>query len=318
MRAIYSFSSKVLLYILLFVSLTVSGCSAFRGAPKSMINYDAEIKRLDKYFNPEVQAEYEKINPSTDPQKAKIARNEIINGRLRVYDLQYSRFKSDLYKEGVGSNIGVDGAVITMGAIGALSSGGTSKTLSGITAGVTGIKGSVDKNLFYEKTMPALLVEMDGQRLQVLARIRQGQKESVTDYPLLEALADVDSYFDAGTIYGAIDGVLKSAGDKKNEAESVILGVKGKSYFEKEAQDRVSNLVEKISALDDAKAIALDSAPPVASAEADKVIALRDPTGQRKKDGKVAKEMLKMRVVFSERASKELDAWEAAVKAAAK
>jgi hypothetical protein len=53
---------------------------------------------------------------------------------------------------------------------------------------------------------------MEGQRKIVLARIYVGLKKGVTDYTLYQALADLDDYYNAGTINGALVGLTTTAG----------------------------------------------------------------------------------------------------------
>ena len=41
--------------------------------------------------------------------------------------------------------------------------------LSGVVAGIAGIKGTVDKNLFFQRTIAVLIAQMDAERKTVLA-----------------------------------------------------------------------------------------------------------------------------------------------------
>lgn len=61
--------------------------------------------------------------------------------------------------------------------------------------------------------MPALMVQMVAQRKRVLVRVRDGLlNKSDAQYPLAQGLADLEEYFYAGTIPGAITGVVQNAG----------------------------------------------------------------------------------------------------------
>src|SRR5437899_1909788 len=95
-------------------------------------------------------------------------------------------------------------------------------TLAASSAGIIGVKGAIDADLFYQKTMPALVAQMDAQRRTVLANILQGLSQGLDLYPLQQGLRDVDSYYAAGTIPGAISGVVTDAGAKSEEADIKI------------------------------------------------------------------------------------------------
>ena len=60
-----------------------------------------------------------------------------------------------------------------------------------------GAKGLIDKDIFYSKTMPVLLLQMETQRKMWLVNIRTKLKENIDIYPLSEALMDVEEYYKA-------------------------------------------------------------------------------------------------------------------------
>ena len=79
-------------------------------------------------------------------------------------------------------------------------------------------------------------------------------------------------------------------------------------------QKRVEKLLERIEGLSDKKAISLASNPPIVDPEIEKIVKLRDPSQKAKTKPKVAREILKMRVVLGKRNDQNLEAWEAALK----
>lgn len=102
-----------------------------------------------------------------------------------------------------------------------------------------------------------------------------------------------------------------ASAEKGKEAElerTIIAGV---------MQSRTSAVLDQIDKLSDADALALEKSPPLADAELDKIVALRDPQDTRAKDPKAARKILKMRVVMGVKSNEQnLSAWESAVKPA--
>ena len=92
-----------------------------------------------------------------EPTERRRLRNELINGRHALIDIQFNTFLQDLHQVGVGNSIGTDAITIGLGAAGAVASGGTSQILSATSAGVVGLKQSVDKNAFFDQAMPDLM-----------------------------------------------------------------------------------------------------------------------------------------------------------------
>jgi hypothetical protein len=118
---------------------------------------------------------------------------------LHAIDLNFVAFEQALYAQGVGSGIGADWLVLALTGIGSVA-GSAANALSAAAAGVTGARASFDKNVMFEKTLPALLAQMVAKRKAVLVEIRQGQAQDVETYSLLMGLSHLEDYYFAGTI----------------------------------------------------------------------------------------------------------------------
>ncbi|NVM57802.1 MAG: hypothetical protein HWN51_06765 [Desulfobacterales bacterium] len=123
------------------------------------------------------------------------------------------------------------------------------------------------------------------------------------------------------------DGILGPPIPTYARLESKIFqltGVRTAEFVEKRLQSRVDQILDLINKLTPAKAFELNERLPVKNQEIEEMVDLRDPEGRRlstdkkgrKGDEKVAKEMLKMRVMLGKRSDRDLDAWEAAIRAA--
>jgi hypothetical protein len=63
---------------------------------------------------------------------------------------------------------------------------------------------------------------MVAQRQTVLVRIREGETQDANAYPLTRGLADVEEYYNAGTIPGAISNLAINAGAQAKQAEEKL------------------------------------------------------------------------------------------------
>ena len=59
---------------------------------------------------------------------------------------------------------------------------------------------------------------MRANRTSVLARIRTGLQQGIAEYPLGAALTDVEDYYFAGTVLGALIGITEAVGVQAAEA----------------------------------------------------------------------------------------------------
>lgn len=301
--------------------ILLSGCASMSAYPERATDPQGELTAMNRYLQPSAITKYDAQNDSErDGLSKRVWRNEVVNARVRATDLYFNAFQQKLFQEGVGLGIATDWMVLALN-VGGSVAGGAASALSAASAGVVGAKAAFDKNVFFDKTMPALLANMMAKRKEVLVRIREGLIKDVDEYPLTLALNDLETYYNAGTIPGALVDIAETAGAVAKEADkklTVLLSKeRTKEFPSPERQARVKQLLERIDKLSDSKALDLEKAPPVVrDQEIEKAVALRDPTNQRSIRGAVAREMLKMRAVLSERSDADLAAWEAAVKAA--
>jgi hypothetical protein len=147
----------------------------------------------------------------------------ILEARLRATDLNYYGFLRVLFAQHNVTSLGADLTILGLNAAGAVVAGSAAKAaLAAASAGIVGAKTEIDTDLFYQKTLPALVVQMDAQRKSVLVNILRGLSQSPENYDLQQGLSDVDSYYVAGTIPGAISGIITDAGGKSQKADAEI------------------------------------------------------------------------------------------------
>jgi hypothetical protein len=83
------------------------------------------------------------------------------------------------------------------------------------TTAVTGASAAIDKNLFYDQTLPALFAQMEGDRANVLTIIDAATVKLDSVFPLTELLSLTEQYRTAGSIPGAVASVTAAAGQAK-------------------------------------------------------------------------------------------------------
>ena len=155
---------------------------------------------------------------------------------------------------------------------------------------------------------------MDANRKTVLVKIRQGLGQSVANYPLTHAMADLEDYYNAGTIPGALTGINADSG-AKGEIAVIDLRKITAGTVTKEAFDRRKALINTIDGLDKEQAIALlpkieaefPEIKPFMAAYTDEVRAADAETGGK------AKKLLKQAVPLTAKSRNDADKWQAAI-----
>jgi hypothetical protein len=306
--------------VVVAIVLGVTGCAARRpGFPRQSFDEDKQIRTLEGIFDePTLLRDY--YDASKTPIGAeREARDRIVTGRIALIDLNYNQFVSQTTTNKQFWDTAVDIALLGASIAGTAAGGEGAKTvLAAAAAGLAGTKTSIDKNFFYEQTVPVLVSQMNAQRKVALIPLHDGTKLDVVQYPLTQALTDLNNYYFAGTFVGALQAIQADAGAKERAAD-IRLGREVTSVSTTvTAQTPVADLVDRVAALTDDQAVAaakqlLPAKNP--DADLDKVVSAIDPQGLRFTRGKAARRALSNAVIFVERKPEALAAWSAAMPA---
>ena len=205
-------------YVLCLLCFALGACSTIGGAPPRLTSIDvlsvedpAYKKALDDFYT----------QPTEDGQKK--VRNQFVETRIAVIDHEYLKFRQSLYQGRVGAEVGTDLALLTFNGLGAVVSSTAAKTTyAAMSAALVGGKTSIDKNVYFERTVSALLSQMDTLRNNKKVSLFQGLTQPLANYPLSYAKAETDEYYLAGTIARAIQGVNLDSAAASLKSETTL------------------------------------------------------------------------------------------------
>jgi hypothetical protein len=219
----YRMLSKLL--VLLQVILLMSGCAAFMGFPPRVTDRSADLDALQTDISAKAITDC-----LATPTEA--CRNKLIAARTYAVDIQFSAFEENLFRQAREAGFAATLTTLGLTAAGAVAGGGTTQVLSAIAAGITGSRAAFEREVLAEHTVLAIHTSMRANRMIVLARIRLGLTQSVSQYPLAAGLTDVEDYYFQGTVLGALIGITKVVGVKADEAERGLAIATGLSQSE--------------------------------------------------------------------------------------
>ena len=211
----------------LFCLATMAACTAsVQGKPERLYSVDQEAAAIRKVVGPNSYRDYAS---ATGPRKREL-RNQIVNSRMRAIDLFYYDYEARLTRErqDVGFFATVAQLALTTSST-LVSSAGTKTILSAAATGLTGTKESYDKNILIDRTISVFQQQMQAQRQLVKAKIIQRLSLGVDAYPLELAQSDLEEYYRAGTLTGALLGTEQTASAnlaQANAIEEQVLSVK--------------------------------------------------------------------------------------------
>jgi hypothetical protein len=215
--------------IIAAASVALAGCQAVQGYPTPGMTRLEALKSVKA--DAEIGAEKAYEAAAEDAPKRKQLRDNIVRARIYVADVNYHEFQRSLSTEQKAFAVGSDITVLALAGAGTLAKSTKTKTrLAAWSAGVLGGRSAIDKEIYYDKTLPAIVAQMDASRRTALAVIFAGLAQSDADYSLLEAKADLENYYIAGTLPGALTAITKEAGKQSNVADLKIQAISEFKY----------------------------------------------------------------------------------------
>ncbi len=185
-----------------------TGCAPVRGYPDDPEDTSAAAAALQPWFSPDRDREYLSL-----PRAERAAtRDVIVMSRMRALDLAFGSFERRLTGDGNVVAIGGDLIELVLAGFGATTgSAATKAALAAASGGILGAQGAISKDLYYQRTVPALLAEMQANRAKAKLAIFEGLQRSDADYPLIRAEMDLDTLKTAGSVSVAIAGITVQA-----------------------------------------------------------------------------------------------------------
>jgi hypothetical protein len=202
--------------------LVLSGCTAFKGYPERSTDPSTDLLQL----RPDIEAnQITACLKETTDAAALTCRNRIIAARMYAIDIQFSEFEESLFQQTRSSGFAATVATLGLTSAAAVAGGTASQILSGAAAFIIGTREAFQKEVLAERTLVAIHMAMRAGRTRVAVRLRDGLRSPLSEYPLALGLADLNAYYDAGTILGSLIGITEAVGAEEQRAQQDLLVV---------------------------------------------------------------------------------------------
>ena len=139
-------------------------------------------------------------------------RDTVVITYMAAADASYHQFRMDLSREMRGANFGLEASTLILSSAGTVASQGTANVLAAAVSALTGARASLAREVYFERTIPALGAGMEVARLEVATRILTNLNKPETEYPLEVGILDALAYGRAPSIDQAIQLVTSQAG----------------------------------------------------------------------------------------------------------
>lgn len=204
------------LFSALSLIATMPGCATLRGSQDTFISAPATTAidlrlALEMYYKP------------NDADRLGMTRRDYrdyVAGSVQSgVENRYKKFVDQLQSSNRGSALGLNLLVLGLSGATALAGKSAIDELATITTVASGARATVDKDLFFERTLPAVIALMDAERAEIKTGIAKNRAQPAERYSLGDALDDLHRLEQAGSIERAFARMTKSAVDDKAAEE---------------------------------------------------------------------------------------------------
>ena len=213
MRMLNRAPSHIGLFFLLM--LLLGGCASTRGSQEW-------VTSADLHSNAAVCPSRVDLDNEPGGARAGAYRDRIISECTKAINYKYNEFAQALSREAGLANLGTDLAAQVLSTAASVVDGADlAKKLAAGSALSLGIGSTINKDLFYKQTLPAIIASMDARRSKVLTGIARAQNEDpdASSYTLARAGHDLDLLQQAGSLAAAVSELNKAAFDNANKAD---------------------------------------------------------------------------------------------------
>jgi hypothetical protein len=219
--------------------LALTGCSSLEGYARHPDTIASINSRRTQYFD-STTLEDQYYADTADAVTRRRLRDRIVYGRMDVIDFDFDNLERELNSAGNGVSLGGDLAVLIANGIGATTGGKQTKAvLNTISGGIVGAQGAINKDLYYQRTLPALLNQMEANRDKVKATILSGLKKPDSSYPLGAAQLDLRQLVRAGSIPASVGEITEKATTDKQASERMVERARAGTYVSTPASERL-------------------------------------------------------------------------------
>ncbi|WP_095011398.1 hypothetical protein [Tsuneonella mangrovi] len=168
----------------------------------------------------ETLEKYSKLN---DANKERAYRDQVLFTYMAAIDARYRNFIAGLSSQRKGGNALLSTFALYTSALASVTTGDTATGFATSSTFLQGTQGQLNKELFYEQSLPAIIALMESERAKVRAQILTNLKidraKTNVEYGLSEAFVDIGKYEDAASVEKAVARLVQQASQKLTSAE---------------------------------------------------------------------------------------------------
>ena len=213
---------------LALISFSLTACASLGGSPERIVSVQDSVNLVSgdtaPYRMQHALEAFDSSNAGSDGprhgQTRRQYRDTVVTLYLNAADAIYSEWRSRVSDERRELGLGFDSTVIALTGIASVARESLVRSLTATASIMAGTRGAIDRNVYFDRTLPGLLATMDAERLRLRADIlRRLLSDDEAAYPLALAFSDISNYELAASLDRAIEQVTAQAAAERAAAQ---------------------------------------------------------------------------------------------------
>jgi hypothetical protein len=199
--------------LLIFAVVPITACATFDGAPRPVVTHSQMASAISLISPNQALRNFHGDEDDRTGMSRRDYRDYIAGIYLMAADAEYRQYRTALAAGERNSAVGFDLASLLLTSGASVANPGTARNLATAATAMTGVRTSFDRNLFFNRTIPAIITAMDAERTRARAQIAERLRQDDRAYPLVQFFSDLQGYELAATMERAIGVVSEQANE---------------------------------------------------------------------------------------------------------
>ena len=203
----------------LLLPLGLAGCASLSGNQASIIS-PADGARLVAKFPVDVAlAEFGSL---TDSTRRMDYRNLVVGAYMTAIVANYVQFRWRVRDERTELSLGADIVALAFTSYATVAGRSIVNELSAAAGAFGAFRGTLDRDVYFNRSLPGLIASMDAEHLRRRAAILENLRRPADEYPLAVAFSDLSDLELAGSLDRAIEDMTARAAQERQAAQETV------------------------------------------------------------------------------------------------
>jgi hypothetical protein len=225
--------------------LMLAGCASLSGSPQRILGVTQDRVLLERYSVTKAIVAFSAANDNArEGLRPQQYRDMVVTVYLAAIDSRYDDYRSSISHERRELGLGFDATVMALTSAASVARSSLVSSLSATAATMAGTRAAIDRNVYFDQSLPGLLAAMDAQRFRARAQIMRNLQRNAVDYPLATAFADLSLYESSASIDQAIVEITSQAAADRRSARTELAAATQACAPEEGADEVAERLVK--------------------------------------------------------------------------